>query len=562
MPENRYQKFLILFLALFFICAAKSWAYIPDVGPGVCVSSEGCYDEAPSSSSSSSYAYSSSDDSDDSYSGYGGGYYNSYDAMAMNTAMGLMGSFMNSVAEGMARQQAYQAQVAEEQRVQAEIAWQEQMRLLAQKKEDQIKLRDEYRDKLTTSSVAVKAGIGRILNMFGGSIPSDSGGLKLENFDWDGRGGGGLRDSASGIGTVPLQIMRDDFVDSNVVDLRDKTELAVDPAQVKGSAPSVTERIEGSIQTESAAAMEQKVAEAETRNPTPAASGNTSSFGVVDQEQMKGDTPSIPLEADNATSPIQTESARAMESRIQESSSPRSDSVSLVIAEDGEPISIPYEPPSSENPVQAGGIPPSGIVDPAQMKGDTPAIPAADTVDSLKRAEAIREGVRMAGIREEVAQVQEEKQQVYGAFTAGQNSAPHFDPTQVEERLKTDPGFAHAMDAAKKGWEQAEKEYAEGRTPSGDSFDPNDADSQSLFDLVLGTPSGSWPGPLNEEREKIDAVYKIWQKNESSPESGKAYLSGETPEMKRDLQVLIAEDMRLAHLEARKSEDPSSGGGS
>ena len=271
-----------LFL-LFFAIPAFCWAYIPDVGPGKCVSSpEECADYNPTQSYASGSAYSGSSSSSSSSSS--GGYYNSYDAMAMNTAMGLMGSFMDGVMSGMekaaAQQAEYDRQMAEQQRIEAELARQERERLLAIKKEEQIQLRANYKDKMARSSSAIRAGISRIENMLGMSLSSDSSPLKLETLDdvnpggidWDGRQAGAAGASSGG----PLELMRDDFVDANVVDLRDKTDLTVRPEVVSAmpaAEPVQAETPDEQATAEPTQAPAEELATESVPSETPAVTG-------------------------------------------------------------------------------------------------------------------------------------------------------------------------------------------------------------------------------------------------------------------------------------------------
>ncbi|HNV85905.1 MAG TPA: hypothetical protein PKL97_02920 [Candidatus Omnitrophota bacterium] len=287
------KKILTLsFLAAIFATVHSGLAYIPDVGPGKCVGN--CENVSSGSSGSSSS---------------GGGYYNSYDAMMMNTTTQLMGSFMNTMFSAMsqasAQQRAYQQQVAEQQRAQEEMAREEQARLLALKKEEQVRLRSAYRDKLAASSASIKAGIARIESMLGLELSPDTGSLKLETFnfgegagiDWDGKRSGAS--SGTPDSQAPLEIMRDDFVDSNVVDLRDKQDLVVDPARVRGENLPVGYG-EGAAEESAEGDLMQPVSDLGPSAVPVKPEGEISqirqedlSLPVVDPRTLKGDTPPI-----------------------------------------------------------------------------------------------------------------------------------------------------------------------------------------------------------------------------------------------------------------------------
>ncbi|MBI4550500.1 MAG: hypothetical protein HY714_06205 [Candidatus Omnitrophica bacterium] len=352
--------FFCLLAASLTVPSAPGLAYIPDVGPGVCLS-ENCDDTAPSyddSSYSSGGSYYSDSGSD---SGYSGGYYNSYDAMMMNTAMGLMGSFMNGVYQGMsqasAQQAAYEQQMAEQRRIEAEIARQEQERLRAEKMAKQEELRAHYKDKLSRSSASIKAGIARIENMLGESFSGDSSPLRIETLDdlspggpdWDGR------DAPAGGESAPLEIMRDDFVDANVVDLRDKTDLTVRPEDLKGNTPP--------IETETLESLARDRAMAENFNRESA----------ENVERLK------------AESRIAEIREKAEEVSLDETPPP------IIPDRSGEP-----PPPDRLPEALSAPDPELAEVDPAGMKGDTPPI-ETESIESLRRDRAIREDFEQAG---------------------------------------------------------------------------------------------------------------------------------------------------------------------
>lgn len=451
MLKRFFRKTLILSsLAAIFAAVHPGLAYIPDVGPGKCV---GNCENASSGSSSS-----------------GDGYYNSYDAMMMNTTTQLMGSFMNTMFSAMsqasAQQRAYQQQTAEQQRAREEIAREEQARLLALKKEEQAKLRSEYRDKLAASSASIKAGIARIESMLGFELSPDAGSLKLETFnsgegvgiDWDGKRSGASNGNPDSQG--PLEIMRDDFVDSNVVDLRDKQELVIDPARVRGENPSAafgTETAEEPTEADFLQPVSDLGPSAVPVKPegeTSQIQEGNAALPVVDPRTLKGDTP-------------------------------------------------PIEPETIEN-----------------LKRDRAAKEQFDAA-SAERAEELRAGAQLQRIR-----AAGEADLKWRAESRRQDAAVS---EIVREKYKTqmaaDPERKKAILDAVASWRESEKEYDAAKKAEEAGAEKDDDELTFLLDVLDNRRH--WPGPVNpepplpnrlaEEEERFKAVYNIWHtKNEQN----------------------------------------------
>ena len=541
-----------LFL-LFFAIPAFCWAYIPDVGPGKCVSSpEECADYNPTQSYSSGSAYSGSSSSSSSSSS--GGYYNSYDAMAMNTAMGLMGSFMDGVMSGMekaaAQQAEYDRQMAEQQRIEAELARQERERLLAIKKEEQIQLRANYKDKMARSSSAIRAGISRIENMLGMSLSSDSSPLKLETLDdvnpggidWDGRQAGAAGASSGG----PLELMRDDFVDANVVDLRDKIDLTVRPEVVSAmpaaepvaaeptqapaeepateSVPSETPAVTGAPRYEAAEpvpAAEQPEQAAEGRPEVqPLATGQ----GQPEQAATGG-----PDQQPLATGQGQSEQEELTEHPAAFRQVTPEGSQTLIESPEETAGAEVYSPSIPWRAVPVA----NSQVDPAVLKGDTPPI-RPETVEMLKqdragmenfnrvsqeRAEELRSESQMQEVRKAAEQDWRERAEVWKKKQAAEKEAAAREQADIEKY----PGLGQALQDARKEWAEAEKEYNELKAQGKIAPAPENDLTAVLFEMP---PAQTWPGPRNPEPplanpvendgEHFAGVMKIWrQKREA-----------------------------------------------
>lgn len=530
-------------------------AYIPDVGPGICVS-ENCDDTyTPPSSSSSGSSYSSSGGSDYS-SGGGGGYYNSYDAMAMNTAVGLMGSFMNSMMAGMekaaAQQAEYQQQVAEQQRVEAELARQERDRLLVLKKAEQAQLRADYKSKMSVSSASIKAGISRIEGMLGQMFSPDESPLKIETLDavnpngldWDGRQGGS---SSSEAFSAPLALLQDDFVDSNIVDLRDKTDLTVRPEVVRG---------EPRYDAAAPAIAEPAVIASETNlDPTPA--GAVEAPG--ESAELDGAPPDVrdkpaAIIADTAPEIQEPENKPTAAGGGDVKSEPQAPSEAVEI-----PEAVPSEEELTEHPAAVRQLEiPSGSqgyveapsemagaepyapsipwravpvqneeIDPAVLKGDTPPI-RPETVETLKeerrmgrnfnqksedRVQELRAESQMEGIRAAAEKDLREKAEVWKRNQAlGREMA-----ARDKAELDANPELRQALEDARQEWQAAEKEYEDMRK-NGKTMD------EDLTYMLLDTdkPSQAWPGPKNPEPSLTEpvksddrhfaGVLKVWKK--------------------------------------------------
>lgn len=546
-PSIRNKRTPLLtaaFFSLFLSLPVFSWAYIPDVGPGKCVSSaEECADAyaTPSYSSGSSYSRSSSSSSSSS-----GGYYNSYDAMAMNTAMGLMGSFMDGVMSGMekaaAQQAEYDRQMAEQRRIEAELARQEQERRLAIKKQEQIELRANYQDKMARSSSAIRAGISRIENMLGMNLSSDSSPLKLETLDdvnpggidWDGRQAGAAGASSGG----PLELMRDDFVDSNVVDLRDKTDLTVRPEVVSAmpaaepaqaevpaeqlaaeSVPSETPAVTGAPRYEAAEpapAAEQPEQAAEGRPETqPLASGQ------VQQPAAAQSTTVEPLPAPEQEE--LTEHPAAFRQVTPEGSQTLIESPEETAGAEVYSPSIPWRAVPVEN----------SQVDPAVLKGDTPPI-RPETVETLKqdragmenfnrvsqeRAEELRSESQMQEVRKAAEQDWRERAEVWKKKQAQEKEAAAREQADIEKY----PGLGQALQDARKEWAEAEKEYNELKAQGKIAPASQNDLTAVLYEMP---PAQKWPGqanpepplanPVESDGDHFAGVMKIWrQKREA-----------------------------------------------
>jgi len=550
-----------LFL-LFFAIPAFCWAYIPDVGPGKCVSSpEECADYNPTQSYSSGSAYSGSSSSSSSSSS--GGYYNSYDAMAMNTAMGLMGSFMDGVMSGMekaaAQQAEYDRQMAEQQRIEAELARQERERLLAIKKEEQIQLRANYKDKMARSSSAIRAGISRIENMLGMSLSSDSSPLKLETLDdvnpggidWDGRQAGAAGASSGG----PLELMRDDFVDANVVDLRDKIDLTVRPEVVSAmpaaepvaaeptqapaeepateSVPSETPAVTGAPRYEAAEpvpAAEQPEQAAEGRpevqplatgqgQPEQAATGGPDQQPLATgQGQSEQAATGGPDQQPLATGQGLPEEAAAQSTTVEPL--PASEQEELTehpaafrqVTPEGSQTLIESPEETAGAEVYSPSIPWRAVpvansqVDPAVLKGDTPPI-RPETVEMLKqdragmenfnrvsqeRAEELRSESQMQEVRKAAEQDWRERAEVWKKKQAAEKEAAAREQADIEKY----PGLGQALQDARKEWAEAEKEYNELKAQGKIAPAPENDLTAVLFEMP---PAQTWPGPRNPE---------------------------------------------------------------
>ncbi len=535
------RKFFAVWVVLFGIATAvPCWAYIPDVGPGKCLS-DNCDDTytPPSYSSDSSNSYSSS-------SSGSGSSYNSYDAMAMNTAVGLMGSFMSAVMGGMeqaaAQQAEYDRQMVEQRRIEAELARQEQERLRAEKIANQQILRSEYQAKMVNSSASIRAGIARIETMLGLNLSSDASPLKLETLDdanpggidWDGRQGG------TAASAKPLELMRDDFVDSNVVDLRDKTDLMVRPEAVSGQ-PQYKEP---------PAPAEQPAAE------TPAPKPPVAEQPVAEAPEAVPSQPEIPAAQPAAETPVPpaeelTEHPAAFRQSLPDGSQ------GLVEAPKEVAGAEPFAPmiPWRAVPVQ------NSQVDPAVLKGDTPPI-RPETVETLKQDRAMMENFnRKSEERVEELRAESQMQPVREAAEKDlQEKAAQWRKRQVlekemavqeEEDLKKYPGLGEALDGARKEWAEAEKEYNDLKAKG--QIIPEEDLSLFLLEMNQTRP---WPGPRNPEPPLASpvesdgahfaGVMKIWrQKREAK--INPAFLPSE-----KDNELLLK--TMLEEMEAKRAK--------
>ncbi len=501
-------NFFAMWMTLVGVAAAvPCWAYIPDVGPGKCVS-ENCEDTytPPSYSSGSSSSYSSSSSS----SSYGsGGSYNSYDAMAMNTAVGLMGSFMSAVTAGMEQAAAQQAefdrQMAEQRRIEAELARQEQERLLEQKKAEQVNLRAEYQAKMANSSASIRAGISRIENMLGLNLSSDASPLKLETLDdtnpggidWDGRQG---RTAAS---DKPLELMRDDFVDSNVVDLRDKTDLTVRPEVVSGQPKYEASPAPAAQSAAETPAPEPELSQPEIPATQPVAETPAPEPSIV--EQPVAEAPALEPEP----GPLTEHPAAFRQSSLPDGSQ------GLVEAPKEAAGAEPYAPmiPWRAVPVQ------NSQVDPAVLKGDTPPI-RPETVESLKEERDMMQNFNKKS-EERVEELRAESQMQEVRKAAEQDLRERAEAWKKnQEDLKKYPGLGEALDQSGKDWAEAEKEYNETRAK--EKIAPQEDLSLLLLGINLNRP---WPGPRNpdaapvqpaeDEAKHFEGVLKIWREKKA-----------------------------------------------
>ncbi len=564
----RLRNSLVIFPLLcglfLFPCARPSRAYIPDVGPGMCVS-ENCEDTyTPPSYSSGASSYSSGSSS---YSD-GGGYSNSYDAMAMNTAMGLMGSFMSSVMGGMeraaAQQAEYQRQAAEQQRIEAELARQERERLLAIKKVEQEGLRAEYQEKMARSSAAIRAGIGRIENMLGMSLSSEPSPLKIETLD-DGNSGGldwdGRRAGQSGTEDKPLELMRDDFGDPSVVDLRDKTDLTVRPEVVSGQAryeaPQPASAPESAPAQESAAVPELSAGQEQTTGPVLAdeAPGQPlpepTDSGVQAPAPSPGDQNEVDPHASPAPQPEETlpvsDPALAAASEVpdhpaaetfQNPAKPGPEAAWVdqpETVESAEPRDLTDHPAAfrqtdlpdgsqgyvEASPETAGAEPYSSAlpwrsvpvetdtVDPALLKGDTPPI-RPETVETRKQERAMMENFnkKSAERAEELlaeSQMQEvrkaaEKDLREKAAAWHKKKALEKEMAALEEAdYKKYPGLREAIQESKQEWADAEKEYDALKAKEREKARTQPEEDLSLLLQLTEEPRRIWPGPGNPE---------------------------------------------------------------
>lgn len=551
-----------------FYSTAFVWAYIPDVGPGVCVSDpEACADYEPPSYSSGG-SYSTSRSSTPSTSAYGsGGYYNSYDAMAMNTAMGLMGSFMSAVSAGMeqaaAQRAEYERQIAEQQRIEAELARQEQERLRQEKIANQKILRADYQAKMARSSSAIRAGIARIETMLGLNSSSDASPLKLETLedinpgsvDWDGRQGGGAGSNQ------PLELMRDDFGDANVVDLRDKTDLTVRPELVSA--------MPGQAQAVGQGQPEQAAAGGSDQQAQASGQGQPGYEAPVSAEPSATETAQPPAEAVPVEpAPAVEETPPAVEPPQAETPAPQEPMAEPAPAEqpavEEVPAPAPEQEPLTEHPpafrqVELPGGSPSLVdapqetagaevyspsipwravpvenstVDPAVLKGATPPI-RPETVESLKEERAMGENFNQKSAeRVEEMQAESQMQKIRKMAEKDlQEKAVEWRKRQAlekemaareEEDFKKYPGLREAIAESQQEWAAAEKEYNERKAQQPKA--PQDELSLLLF--LEAQQKQPWPGPRNPEppltnpvesdEDHFAGVLKIWRQRQEA----------------------------------------------